>query len=226
MILAIDTATSAVTAALLATTEADNQLSGLVLAEFNKIDARAHTEALAPGIKELFVKSGKTPEDLQAIAVGVGPGPFTGLRVGIATAVSFGAARKIPVWGVGSLDALAYGAWSRGYRGELLVATDARRREVYWAHYLLQENPPSPGIPAVSRAVDLPENLRTLPQVGRGAALYPEDISGPNLGIADVAAADIGRLAAWRQKTGQEHAGLEPLYLRRPDAVPPPGIPR
>ena len=75
----------------------------------------------------------RVPRDLDAIAVGNGPGPFTGLRVGLVTAVTMGHALGIPVHGVCSLDVLAVQA--RRPEGELLVATDARRKEVYVASY-------------------------------------------------------------------------------------------
>ena len=129
LLLAIDTATSAITVAL-----HDGER---VLAESNTLDARGHGEYLAPGIVEVLTRAGLATADVSAVVVGTGPGPFTGLRVGLVTAQTFAFARGIPVFGVCSLDAMAHQAWLEDVAGELgqscVVATDARRKEVYWA---------------------------------------------------------------------------------------------
>ena len=97
------------------------------------LDARRHTEH-APGIAAVLAEAGKTPEDVDAVAVGVGPGP-RGCASGMVTAAVFAHARGIPVHGVCSLDALAHGAVRSGAVDEFVVATDARRKEVHWARY-------------------------------------------------------------------------------------------
>ena len=103
------------------------------LAERRTVDPRAHGELLAPADRgRSSTKPGVRPADLAAIVAGLGPGPFTGLRVGLVTAASMGQALGIPTYGVCSLDALGRAAGP----GRVLVATDARRREVYWATYL------------------------------------------------------------------------------------------
>src|SRR5699024_4889318 len=95
-------------------------------------------EVLTPQIMGCLADASASPEDLDAVVVGRGPGPFTGLRVGMVTAASFGHALGIPVHGVCSLDAIAAEAGGQAGpvpQGEFLVVTDARRREVYWARY-------------------------------------------------------------------------------------------
>ena len=148
--------------------------------------------------------------DLTGIAVGVGPGPFTGLRVGLVTARTLALAREIPVHGVCSLDILAAEAMDAGLE-EFVVATDARRKEVYLASY------------AGGRRVHGPEVLKPedaatgVPVVGRGGALYPEhfpDAARPR--------APVGRGALRRRAPRRfEILDPDPLYLRRPDAAEP-----
>ncbi|HWS32206.1 MAG TPA: tRNA (adenosine(37)-N6)-threonylcarbamoyltransferase complex dimerization subunit type 1 TsaB [Actinoplanes sp.] len=127
LVLALDTATPASTAALVEVT-ADG-FTGVV--ERRTVDPRAHGEKLAPEIAAVLADAGFRPRDLTAIVAGLGPGPFTGLRVGLATAASMGQALGIPTYGVCSLDALGRAAGP----GRVLIATDARRREVYFATY-------------------------------------------------------------------------------------------
>ncbi|HYR15797.1 MAG TPA: tRNA (adenosine(37)-N6)-threonylcarbamoyltransferase complex dimerization subunit type 1 TsaB, partial [Mycobacterium sp.] len=100
VILAIDTATPAVTAAIVS-------LDGVeVLAERVTIDTRAHAEQLTPNVLGALADAGRSVNDLGAVVVGCGPGPFTGLRVGMASAAAYGHALGIPVYGVCSLDAI------------------------------------------------------------------------------------------------------------------------
>jgi tRNA threonylcarbamoyladenosine biosynthesis protein TsaB len=124
VLLALDTATPAVTVAV-----ADGER---VLAERTTVDARRHGELLAPAIEAVLREAGVDRRDLTRIGVGVGPGPFTGLRVGLVTARTLGAVLGLEVLGVCSLDVLALGA---RLTGEYRVVTDARRREVHWAAY-------------------------------------------------------------------------------------------
>jgi tRNA threonylcarbamoyl adenosine modification protein YeaZ len=128
LVLALDTATPASSAALVEV--AADTLKGI--AERRTVDPRAHGEKLAPEIAATLAEAGVRPGDLGAIVAGLGPGPYTGLRVGLATAASMGQALGIPTYGVCSLDALGRAAGP----GRVLVATDARRREVYFATYL------------------------------------------------------------------------------------------
>ncbi len=110
-----------------------------VLAQRVTVDARAHAERLTPNVVAALADAELTMGDLDAVVVGCGPGPFTGLRAGMATAAAYGHALGIPVHGVCSLDAI-------GVRtaGDTLVVTDARRREVYWARYSRRRAHPRP----------------------------------------------------------------------------------
>lgn len=223
MLLAIDTSTSLIGAAV--------HDGSAVLAEVVHEDARRHTELLAPAVRSVLVAAGVGRHDLTALAVGVGPGPFTGLRVGVVTALVMGHTLGIAVHGVCSLDALAAEAapWVVDEGGaELLVTTDARRKEVYWARYAVS----AAGAhrvqgPQVARAVDLPEGLRSLPTVGRGPGLYPQVLHGiPAVAgaraVLDVRPGVLAGLAAGALADGDPAGVLlppSPLYLRRPDAV-------
>ncbi|HSU74103.1 MAG TPA: tRNA (adenosine(37)-N6)-threonylcarbamoyltransferase complex dimerization subunit type 1 TsaB [Terrabacter sp.] len=228
LLLAIDTSTTAITVGLHDGTS--------VVAEATTLDARAHAEHLAPGIGRALAEAGAAPGDVTDVVVGIGPGPFTGLRVGIVTARTFAFATGVPVRGLTSLDAIAHEAWLAGQRGDLLVATDARRKEVYAAAYVLaDERARRVSDPVVSRAADLPEQLRALPTAGRGPSLYadalphalpPLDVSGGAL--ADLAVRRLGEhpcaVDGELQHVDPAHGfdGLEPLYLRRPDVSPAP----
>ena len=208
LLLALDTSTSAITVAL--------HDGARVLAEATTLDARAHGERLAPGIREVLDAAGATPGELTHVVCGLGPGPFTGLRVGIVTARVLALVTGAALHGVCSLDALA----AAGPEGEVLVATDARRKEVYWARYAV-----SPGsvralsAPAVTKPAELAPQVRALPTVGRGPVLYPGLFPAP-VDVLDVSAAALADLAVARLAAGEALADREPLYLRRPDAAP------
>src|SRR3954454_16513657 len=126
VLLAFDTATPQVTVAL---HDGDQ-----VVAEYRASEAMRHGEMLAPGIEAVLSRAGAISQDVTAVAVGVGPGPFTGLRVGLVTARTMALALDIPVYGVCTLDILAAEAIEAGL-DDFLVATDARRKEVYVAAY-------------------------------------------------------------------------------------------
>ena len=204
MLLAFDTSTAAVTVALF-----DGER---VLAESTTLGAMRHGELLAPAISSALSAAGAVRQDLSAIAVGVGPGPFTGLRVGLVTARTLAAVLDIPVYGVCTLDVLAAEAVDNSISEEFLVATDARRKEVYWASYTRDgerlEGPVvvKPAVVATEAAV-----------VGRGALIYPEAF--PNhLAPEDPSAAVLAHVVA------DERVPLcdpDPLYLRRPDVAAP-----
>jgi tRNA threonylcarbamoyl adenosine modification protein YeaZ len=200
VILALDTATPAVTAGLV-------RLDDLAtLAERVTVDARAHAERLTPNVLAALADAALTMTDLDAVVVGCGPGPFTGLRAGMATAAAYGHALGIPVHGVCSLDAI-------GGRttGETLVVTDARRREVYWARY-------RDGVRTVGPAVAAPADVDPGPACAvagspEHAAPFGLPVCGP------VAPTAVGLVAAVPDWTA-DPAPLVPLYLRRPDAKP------
>jgi tRNA threonylcarbamoyl adenosine modification protein YeaZ len=186
VILAIDTATPAVTAGIV-------RLEGIeVLAERVTVDARAHAEQLTPNVLGALADAGLTVEDVGAVVVGCGPGPFTGLRVGMATAAAYGHALGIPVHGVCSLDAIGIET-----AGDALVVTDARRREVYWARY-------RDGVRIDGPAVNAPADVQGAVDAFARPPVYP------------TAAGLVRAVADW---TAQPDP-LIPLYLRRPDAKP------
>ena len=225
LLLALDTATSAVTVAL---HDGDR-----VLAEASTVDPRAHGERLAPGIDAALREAGVAPGQLTHIVCGLGPGPFTGLRVGIVTARVLALTTGAALHGVCSLDALAYATATAQLAlpgDELLVATDARRKEVYWARYAVSARGAvselSSGAvvtaltaPSVVRPAELPASVRDLPTAGRGPLLYPE-LFGRAVPPWDVDAAALARLAVARLAAGDPLADHEPYYLRRPDAAP------
>jgi tRNA threonylcarbamoyladenosine biosynthesis protein TsaB len=199
VLLAMDTATQAVTAALHDGNE--------VVAELTTIDPLRHGELLAPSIETVLREAGVGVGDLTRIAVGVGPGPFTGLRVGIVTARTLAATLGLPLDGVCTLDVVAFAV---RVDEPFMVATDARRKEVYHARYAL------PTQRLTDPAVGRPEQVRwSGPVAGRGATLYPEWFPVP-VAPEHPTAADLARLVV----SGAAHLlPPDPLYLRRPDAV-------
>jgi tRNA threonylcarbamoyl adenosine modification protein YeaZ len=213
LLLGLDTATPAVTVAL--------HDGGQPLAQLVTVDAHRHAELLAPAIAKVVADAGASPSDLTGIAVGVGPGPYTGLRVGLVTARVLGAALGIPVYGLCSLDVIA--ADVDAGDGDFLVATDARRRELYWAVY------DSAGRRTAGPEVDKPASIPVLGRsaAGEGPMLYPE-VLPDGLGPAFPAAATLCRIAVAALAAGDPDSLLlppEPLYLRRPDAREP-GAPK
>ncbi len=208
-LLAMDTSTSAVTVALLD--------DGQVLAARSEIDARRHTEILMPLVRDVVAEAGVERSSIDGFAVGVGPGPFTGLRVGITTAATLGLVLDRPAYGVCGLDAIAEAVAAQpDSPDDFLVAIDARRKEVYLARYT---GGVRVGEPQVHRPADLPAEVRALPAAGRGPLLYPElfERALPQL---DVDAVALGRLVGRRLAEGGDLLPLQPLYLRQPDAKP------
>ena len=178
--------------------------AGRVLGMATVADQMAHVEQLMPLVSECLDAAGITTGDLDRILVGVGPGPFTGLRVGIATAQVLSQVLGLELRGVCSLDVLA--AQFADATTDFVVATDARRREVYWARY----SPAGERLadPQVSRPSDVPR----LPTIGPAADLYPDQLQA----VPGPRGLDPGVLAT-RGPTLPD-AGHEPLYLRHPDA--------
>jgi tRNA threonylcarbamoyl adenosine modification protein YeaZ len=206
LVLAIDTSSAAVSVAVVSA-------DGDVLARRVTVDARAHGELLAPSIAASLDDARIAPHDLAAIVAGVGPGPFTGLRVGLVTAAAMADALGIPAYGVCSLDAIA-GAVDAA---TLLVATDARRREVYWARYAGSDR-------VIGPSVDKPAELSTVDiqaMTGAGARLYADVLGLPLLDVDYPDLAALVRVAATRIRSRAPGDALTPLYLRRPDAVVP-----
>ena len=228
LVLALDTSTALTTVALVAS-------GGDVLAESSHLDARRHAEMLPRLVRDVLASSGSKPADLGLLAVGVGPGPFTGLRVGVAFARAAAHAREIPVVGAMSLDVIAR---ARQQEGPFTVVTRSRRVEVAWAAYdgsgrridgpLIQPDPGYPrrglvvgdveGVDVVARPCASDLAVLVQERVASGESLpddreWPEDAAdGSGLPTAALLA-DLASQERWLLPA-------LPLYLRRPDAVP------
>ncbi len=217
-ILALDTS-SAVAVAVLSD-------AGDVLAAASSDEQRRHAELLAPMVAATLAAAGVDRRDLTAVVAGTGPAPFTGLRVGLVTARTLALGLGLPVWGVPSLDALAVRAAEAAAPGtRVLVVTDARRREVYWASYdvvvgggIVAVEGPDIASAATLRASGRTTGVRV---VGRGALRYAAELAlTDDPAPLDPDPADLTRLALARHAAGAA-LPMEPLYLRRPDAEPP-----
>jgi tRNA threonylcarbamoyl adenosine modification protein YeaZ len=209
-----------------------------VVSEAFAADSRRHGELLAPMIAKVMADSGASRADLTAVAVGVGPGPYTGLRVGVVTARVLGAVLGIPVHGVCSLDVIAAATslatvLATAPGREFLVATDARRKEVYWARYDAAGRRVEG--PAVGSAGSI-AGATELPVAGAGGQLYPEafgEVIGPGYPDARTLSAIVaGQLGARAVPSPAVPSpampmltvpllAADPLYLRRPDAREP-----
>lgn len=180
---------------------------GSVLGAKSVSDNRAHAELLVPLIAQLMADAGRELSELTGLVVGVGPGPFTGLRVGVAAAETLAVALDIPIKGVCTLDVVARSWVERGDApDEFVVAADARRKEIYWAQYRAD------GTRLVGPTVSAPGDVPDLPLAGPGAELTGRETAGPSQVDAALMARHVDLL---------QDAGLEPLYLRRPDATVP-----
>lgn len=190
-----------------------------VLGSFASNVGNDHSEVLAPAIESLLEQAGgRTPD---AIAVGVGPGPFTGLRVGIATARTLGFVWGIPVHGVMSLDAIALDAVAQEPTGDFTVAIDARRKELYWARY------DKTGVLLNGPNVTVAEELPAGPVYGAGGGLYAERLATvradavPGFEQTHPGAVALGTRALRALSAGEALLSTEPLYLRESDAKVP-----
>ncbi len=194
MLLAIDTSTGTSVAVV----DRDG-----VHAVRTSADTRGHAELIGDFIRDALDEAGVSPRDLEAVAVGMGPGPFTGLRVGIAAARTFAFGIGRPVLTAVSHDAVAF-----GQSDAVLVLTDARRRELAWSRYA------APG------ADGLPIRLE-------GPALVPaadlDTVTAASgyrrIDAATIDAGALGRLALARLDAGAVPGPTEPVYLRAPDVT-------
>jgi tRNA threonylcarbamoyl adenosine modification protein YeaZ len=209
LVIAVDTATPAVTAGVV------NVEEMLVLAECVTVDAKAHGELLTPHVLTALKEADRTFADVAAIVCGIGPGPFTGLRAGMATAAALGQALAKPVYPVCTLDAIAAESV-----GPLLVASDARRKEIYWAAY------DAAGKRVTNPAVDKPADVVSrIPELavehvaGNGATLY--DLGLPHTGQEYPTPLGLAKIARDDVLAGAKPRPFVPLYLRRPDATEP-----
>ena len=201
MLLAIDTSTGTSVAVV------DRDRG--VIALRTVADTRRHAEVIGELIEACLAESGVPIAALSGVAVGMGPGPFTGLRVGIAAAQAFAFGADKPVVCVVSHDAIAFGHYAAGGSGPLLVVTDARRREVYWSSF---RGADAVGIPERVGGPDLvrPDGL------GAAVADYGSYL---RLDAEWVSAASVGLLAEALHLHGRPFASAQPLYLRSPDVT-------
>lgn len=214
-ILAIETAT---TACALGLRTHDGFEVGWVVDE-----DRRHTEALTPSIARLLRESNLRVRDLDRVVVDRGPGLFTGLRVGLATALGLSEAIGCPLVGVTSLELLAYGCHESGARGTLVCAVDGRRGEVFIQTFRLEDSVVEVSAPTVARPRDVviewATNGAPVTFTGDGVERYLRDFAAVPNGTVDgqtvpsvAAALSIGSLR-------DPVAHVDPLYLREADAV-------
>jgi len=201
MLLAIDTSTG--------TSVAVVDRTG-ILAETGTDDTMRHAEVIGGFIRDALAAAGVQPSRLSGVAAGMGPGPFTGLRVGIAAAHAFALGVARPFVPVVSHDAIAWAWYRDGGAGALQVVTDARRREFAVSGY---DGLDADGIPVRSG----------------GPALAPRDAvpaaRGIRLDAVRVSAGAVGMLAELAFSAGRlPLADDQPLYLRAPDVTPSAGI--
>jgi tRNA threonylcarbamoyladenosine biosynthesis protein TsaB len=215
VILAFETATQSVGVAL-----ADER--GLV-ASIEVMQGRKHAETLVPAAEQLLAHVDASYKNLQAIAVDIGPGLFTGLRVGVATAKAIALACNVPVVSSSSLELLALGeaTSSHGLRGDVLCVIDARRKELYAQVYRIDDGFVSAfDDPFVCPAAEV--RMRAATQctlttvLGAGALVYADDFSGLSLKSAQPSVAVLAVHALEQQ--GADADSVELLYLRAPDA--------
>lgn len=203
MLLAIDTSAGTSVAVV-------DPATGRTVAERSTDDSRRHAEVVGPFLAEVLAEAGITGADVTGVVAGTGPGPFTGLRVGIAAARTFAAARGVPVLPLVSHDAIA----ADRSAFPVVVLTDARRREVYWSAY------DATGMrvagPGLAKPADLDEAIR---------ASRPDAVDWERATVATVPAGRLGSLAADRLASGAPFADDTALYLRDPD-VTVPGAPK
>jgi len=229
-VLAVDTATPRVGAVYLDTE------SGLAV-ERSELDPRRHAELLSPLITQVLSEAGRSVADLDLIVTGVGPGPYTGLRVSVVTATTLGMALGVPVVGVCTLDGFAYDAVRTDARA-VVVASDARRREVYWAAY--DDTGRRIDGPMVHKP-DVVAARYECDVVGSAASHVREHALDSDLRVGALADVAVAALAAgatiptspadmqWSEQGGDGAGSVplntllmpRPLYMRHPDAQVP-----
>ncbi len=210
--LAIETATTACSIALL---DGNRREARLLAAD------RRHVEVLAPGIAALLEDFALRAGDLERIVVDRGPGLFTGLRVGLATAFALADATGAGLVGVTSLELLAHGAHEAGVRGRLMAVVDGRRGEVFTQRFELADEVTAESEPAVERPRDVviawATNGAAVTFCGDGVARYERDFAAvPNGTLHPLS---VPPTLAALDLAGREPGPVAPLYLREADAV-------
>jgi tRNA threonylcarbamoyl adenosine modification protein YeaZ len=213
LVLALDTSSPTVTVAVCEAIDGDVRLR----AERHETADNRHGEQLAPLTAQAIRDAGVTAGQLEAVVVGLGPGPFTGLRVGIVTARAMSDALAVPAYGVCSLDGIAHRFTTA--EGSFAVVTDARRKQVYWGFY--DERGGRLDGPELAPPDELSEQLRsrTTDVVGAGVSRYADAFAGFTVREGDPSPRAVDLV--WCVDFSQAPGLLTPMYLRRPDAQPP-----
>jgi tRNA threonylcarbamoyl adenosine modification protein YeaZ len=201
VLLAIDTSAGTAVAVL---------VDGVVASESYDANSMQHAEQIGIQIQQVLEAANKKSSDVTAVVVGVGPGPFTGLRVGIAAAKMFAEGVSAPIYGVGSLDAIAF---ANSLDEPTLVLTDARRSEVFFGLY---QGKTAAGVPKALLG----------PGVKKQAELEAQlQVEGHSYLLANtqVSAANLGLLGLAQLAEGTANTSVVANYLRAPDAVPAKG---
>ena len=190
-------------------------------------DSRSHAEKLMPAIEAIMTTQGIAMRELTGIGVGMGPGPYTGLRVGIVTATTLASILGIPVYHVCSLDVLALTVLTHGGTGvydpgeDFITCTDARRKELYWACYNRE------GVRQEGPVVSDPGELPDLVCYGPGTLVYPGLRSEPRLAGSHPSTEDlevhthISAMVLAMKAQVLPDVGSQPLYLRYADVAEP-----
>jgi tRNA threonylcarbamoyl adenosine modification protein YeaZ len=210
LVLALDTSSASCAVALVRVEESGGVT---VVGRSDTVGARRHGEVLAPSISSVLGSAGMRPPDLGGLVVGLGPGPFTSLRVGIVTAAAMGQALRVPVHGLCSLDGLV-----DQQPGRVAAVGDARRKEIYWAVYEDGVRVDGPYVGPALQVVEAGVRLA----VGAGAELYRDQLA--DVAVSGPTYPDPARLAALASPlllSGAAAGPLVPLYLRHPDAALP-----
>ncbi|HEX5016470.1 MAG TPA: tRNA (adenosine(37)-N6)-threonylcarbamoyltransferase complex dimerization subunit type 1 TsaB [Actinomycetes bacterium] len=210
--LGIETATPTTTVALV--NARDERGEDEVVAEHSHSDARRHGEVLPGLIADVLAQAGVTADDVDVVVVGVGPGAYTGLRVGIATAQALGLTLSVPVVGAVTLDAIAFGTQRTD---PFVVVTDARRREVFYARYDNYRRR-AEDLRVVAQDLLASELRGDLPIIATSDTPVLPAVT-PDAVVA-VSAADVCALAIDRARHGVEQQPVRPVYLRHPDVTP------
>ncbi len=184
---------------------------GVVRAEITVDDNMRHAEVIGETIAKILSTTDTKPSQIKVVVAGRGPAPFTGLRVGIAAATMFAAGVGAKLFGISSLDAIAFNELTHGETQPLLVTADARRKEVYWAIY---EGLDQDGVPVRTHgpAVNKPQDLEELLKEQNLVTVQSK---------SPMRASDLGLLAHNLQKANRLDADTSALYLRAADAVEP-----
>jgi tRNA threonylcarbamoyl adenosine modification protein YeaZ len=201
VLLAIDTSAGTAVAVL---------VDGVVASESYDANSMQHAEQIGIQIQQGLEAAKKKSSDVTAVAVGVGPGPFTGLRVGIAAAKMFAEGVSAPIYGVGSLDAIAF---ANSLDQPTLVLTDARRSEVFFGLY--QGKTPA-GVPKTLLGPGVKKQAELEVQLNAAGHSYL-------LANTQVSAANLGLLGVAQLAEGTANISVVANYLRAPDAVPAKG---